>query len=228
MKEDNSYTEYFSDPDRVKNYAMEPPKFVPGFFDMHRMTCVLLSEHTAPKAHILVHGAGGGLELESFATFNHQWTFLGVDPALPMLEAAQRRLSHLNDRIALHHGLIADSPDIKFDAATSLLTLHVLNAQERQNTVSEIVHRLKPGAPFIAVHCSFPQDERDVWLNRHQAYTTASGIDSKTAEMGRLTLENTLHVLSPEQDEAILKAAGLKNVYPFYAAFTWRGWVGYA
>jgi tRNA (cmo5U34)-methyltransferase len=35
-------------------------------------------------------------------------------------------------------------------------------------------------------------------------------------------------MLSPEEDEAVLRAAGFTGVEPFYAAFTWRGWVGYA
>jgi tRNA (cmo5U34)-methyltransferase len=35
-------------------------------------------------------------------------------------------------------------------------------------------------------------------------------------------------MLSPEEDEAVLRAAGFTRVEPFYAAFTWRGWVGYA
>lgn len=31
-----------------------------------------------------------------------------------------------------------------------------------------------------------------------------------------------------EQDEAVLREAGFTGVSQFYAAFTWRGWVGYA
>ena len=33
-------------------------------------------------------------------------------------------------------------------------------------------------------------------------------------------------MLSPEQDEAVLREAGFSGVSLFYAAFTWRGWVG--
>ncbi|WP_286749638.1 hypothetical protein [Sphingopyxis sp. SCN 67-31] len=35
-------------------------------------------------------------------------------------------------------------------------------------------------------------------------------------------------MLSPEEDEAVLRAAGFSGVALFYAAFTWRGWVAYA
>lgn len=36
-----------------------------------------------------------------------------------------------------------------------------------------------------------------------------------------------LPLLSPEQDEAILRDAGFADVTLFYAGFTFRGWVGY-
>lgn len=228
MTAKDPYIDYFNDADQAKDYATEPSKFMPGYAAMHRMASILLNEVVSHDAYILVHGAGGGLELESFANFNKHWTFLGVDPAEPMLDEARRRLGALNDRIALHHGFISDAPDIKFDAATSLLTLHFLDSQERKKTVSEIVRRLKPGAPFIAVHCSYPLSEKNMWLTRHRNYTIASGVAPEIAEEGRANIEKTLPVLNPEDDEAILRASGLKNVTQFYAAFTWRGWVGYA
>jgi tRNA (cmo5U34)-methyltransferase len=37
-----------------------------------------------------------------------------------------------------------------------------------------------------------------------------------------------LTILTPEQDEAILREAGFSNVSLFYVGFTFRGWVGYA
>lgn len=225
---ENTYLDYFDNARRVKNYTAEPPKFMPGFYAMHQMACILLNETVPPNGHILVHGAGGGLELESFAKFNRHWTFLGIEPALPMLDEAKKLLGPLNDRVNMHHGLIHDAPDILFDAATSMLTLHVIETDERQKTVSEIVRRLKPGAPFIAVHCSIPKDEKTKWLDRHQNFTIASGTKREVAISGRTMIENTLPILSPKEDEAILTAAGLNNVTQFFAAFTWRGWIGYA
>jgi len=37
-----------------------------------------------------------------------------------------------------------------------------------------------------------------------------------------------LPILSPEQDEELLRAAGFGGVSLFYAGFAFRGWVAYA
>ena len=65
---------HFSDPEAVKHYAEGPPRFVPGFADLHRMTRILLAEQAAQDAQVLVLGAGGGLELKSLAEAEPGWT----------------------------------------------------------------------------------------------------------------------------------------------------------
>lgn len=220
----------FSDPQHVARYAEGPPRFVPGFADLHRMTGILLAERAPPEARVLVLGAGGGLELTALAQAHPGWTFDGVDPAAEMLKLAERTLGPLASRVRLHRGYIDDAPDGPFDAATCLLTLHFLSADERRRTASEIRRRLKPGAPFVAAHSSFPQGagERTQWLSRYAAFAVASGAAPDLTERARAAVETHLNLLSPAQDEQILREAGFSDVSQFYAAFTWRGWVAYA
>jgi tRNA (cmo5U34)-methyltransferase len=220
---------HFSDPAAVARYAEGPPRFVPGFADLHRMSGVLLAERAPDNARVLVLGAGGGLELKAFATAQPGWSFDGVDPAGEMLKLAARTLGPLASRTRLHQGCIDDAPEGPFDAAACLLTLHFLDAEERRRTAAEIRRRLKPGAPFVAAHSSFPQDEsRARWLSRYGAFAVASGADPEKAEGARAAVDAHLNMLNPEQDEAVLREAGFSDVSLFYAAFTWRGWVGYA
>ena len=226
----NPFLDLFADPDHAAQYADGPARFVPGFHALHQMAGVLIREFAPSNSQVLVHGAGGGLEIEAFARENPDWSFLGVEPAKPMLDEARARLANLDDRVTLHHGYAHDAPSGPFDAATSLLTLHFLNAAERQQTVSDIVRRLKPGAPFIAAHVSFPQDplHRDTWLTRHRDFVVASGVDPEDAEAARKDISESLETLDPEVDERILRDAGLSDVTLFYSAFTWRGWFGRA
>jgi tRNA (cmo5U34)-methyltransferase len=220
----------FSDPQSVARYAEGPPRFVPGFSDLHRMTTVLLGERAPREARVLVLGAGGGLELKALAEAHPGWTFDGIDPAAEMLKQAVRTLGPLAPRARLHEGYIDDAPEGPFDAATCLLTLHFLPPEERQRTASEIRKRLKPGAPFVAAHSSFPQGEgeRALWLSRYAAFAVASGADPALAQKARAAVAAHLNIFTPEQDEAILRDAGFSGVSLFYAAFTWRGWVASA
>jgi tRNA (cmo5U34)-methyltransferase len=50
----------------------------------------------------------------------------------------------------------------------------------------------------------------------------------RNAEKMRAAVEEHLSLLDPLEDENILRDAGFSEVSLFYAAFTWRGWVGYA
>jgi tRNA (cmo5U34)-methyltransferase len=220
----------FSDPQAVARYTDGPPRFVPGFADLHKMTGILLAEYAAADARVLVLGAGGGLELKALAQTHPGWSFDGVDPAPEMLKLARQTLGPLAMRVRLHEGLIDDAPEGPFDAATCLLTLHFLPANERRRTVQQIHHRLKPGAPFVAAHSSFPQSgrARALWLKRYAAFALGSGTDPAQTEKMRAAVEAHLSLYNPDEDEAILREAGFSDVSLFYAAFTWRGWVAYA
>jgi tRNA (cmo5U34)-methyltransferase len=222
--------DHFSDPEAVARYAEGPPRFVPGFADLHRMTAVLLRERVPQDARVLVLGAGGGLELKAFAGGNPGWTFVGVDPSAEMLKLAERNLGPLSSRVHLQQGYVESAPDGPFDAATCLLTLHFLPPDERRRTLMELRRRLSPGAPFVAAHASFPQGpgERARWLERYAAFAVLAGADPEKAETARAAVEAHLNMMSPEEDESILRQAGFTDVTQFYAAFTWRGWVAYA
>ncbi|ATQ42005.1 class I SAM-dependent methyltransferase [Caulobacter mirabilis] len=224
----NALLAHFSNPDAVARYAEGPPRFVPGFADLQRMAALMLAERAPTDARVLVLGAGGGLEMKVFAEAHPGWTFDGVDPAGEMLRLAERTLGPLASRARLHEGYVDDAPEGPFDAAACLLTLHFLPADERRRTLVEIRRRLRPGAPFVMAHASAPRDAREDWLARYAAFAVASGVDPAQAEGARAAVAAQLHMLSPEEDEAILRHAGFQTVTPFYAAFAWRGWAAYA
>ncbi len=71
-------------------YAEGPPRQVPGFAGLHRMTSMLLAERVPANGRILVLGAGGGLELKALAEDHSGWTFDGVDPSADMLRVAEQ------------------------------------------------------------------------------------------------------------------------------------------
>lgn len=225
----NKILSHFSDPMAVARYTEGPLRAVPGFAAFHCMTGTLLAEHAPEDARVLVLGAGGGLELKALAESYPRWAFDGIDPAAEMLKLAQKTLGPLAERVNLHEGYIDDAPAGPYDAACCLLTFHFIERDERLRTAREIRRRLKPGAPFVVMHHSIPGDsERAIWLSRYTAFMLASDVPLVKAAPAGAALADQLDILTPEQDEALLRIAGFTNVSLFYAAFTFRGWIAYA
>ncbi|SMP51316.1 tRNA (cmo5U34)-methyltransferase [Neorhodopirellula lusitana] len=220
----------FHDPHAVANYADSPRLAFPGFTDMQRMATLLLAERVGADGRVLVVGAGGGLELKVFAEAETSWTFDGVDPSPSMLQLATQTLGPLGSRVSLHEGKIDVAPSGPFDAATCILTMHFADIEERKQMLAAVRQRLKPNAPFITVHLSFPQSDgaRSRWLSRYASYVTSSGVEPEKAVKAREAIDSHLTILDPEQDESLLHEAGFSGVSLFYAGFAFRGWVSYA
>jgi tRNA (cmo5U34)-methyltransferase len=219
--------DHFSDPGAVARYAEGPFRNVPGFAGLLRMATLLLAERAPDDARVLVLGAGGGLELKAFAETHEGWRFDGVDPSAEMLKLANATLGPLASRARLHDGYIDVAPKGPFDAATCILTFHFIRLEERARTLAEVRRRLKPGAPFVLAHLSFPQaePERELWLSR---YFTFIGVEPTKWDESRAAMNAHLTILDPAQDEAMLRDAGFSGVTQVYQGFAFRGWVAYA
>lgn len=211
----------------AKSYAEGPPRQVPGFDGLHRMTSQLLAERVPVNGDVLVLGAGGGLELKMLADNHPRWTLTGIDPSADMLRLAAQIAGSHTDRIHLHEGYIDTAPSGPFDGAVCLLTMHFVPREQRLETLREIHRRLVPGAPFVVAHISFQQTEpeRSTWIARHVAF---SGTASANVESARHAIATRLSVLSPEEEEAVLHEAGFSDVTLFYAGLSFKGWVAYA
>lgn len=215
---------------RAASYNEGPPKQVPGYSDLHKMISLLLSERAPEQGKVLVLGAGGGQEIKALAEFHKGWTFDGVDPSADMLSLAEQRTTEHAARIKFHHGYIETAPAGPFDAATAILTFHFISRKLRYETLKQIRLRLKPGAPFVVVHLSFPQSEpeRSIWLNRHIAYGLQNGTNPVHAESAEQAMRSKLTILSPEEDADHLAKGGFANTSLFYAGLSIKGWVAYA
>ncbi|QRY82444.1 class I SAM-dependent methyltransferase [Pseudomonas sp. PDNC002] len=220
----------FHDPEAAARYAENPPRFVPGLSDLHRMAGILLAESAPADGHLLVLGAGGGMELKAFADAQPHWRFTGVDPSAEMLAVAAQMLGQQAQRVDFRQGYIDDAPPGPFDGAACLLTLHFLAEPERLRVLREIHERLKPGAAFVMAHASVPQGtgERARWLSRYAAFAIRAGMEPASAQQARAAVDAHLNILTPEQDEALLWEAGFNRIEAFYVGFAFRGWVALA
>lgn len=215
----------FHDAAAVSRYRETAQAKVPGIAALHRMAHVLMAESVPPEGEVLVLGAGGGLELAAFAEARPGWRFVGVDPSAPMLALARETLGSNAARALLVEGLIEDAPLRAFDGATCLLTLHFLEPDARLQTLRELFRRLTPGGVLVVAHHSYAPEARLRWLRRSAAFASADGVVSEQDEAGIVTMAAKLPAISPDDEVALLEAAGFVDVELFYAALSFRGWV---
>lgn len=215
-------------PGAVASYAADALRKVPGLTDLHRMTMLLLSEQAPAAAHMLVVGAGGGMESRALAEAQPGWRLTGVDPSPAMLDLARRTLAPFADRVALIEGTVDRAPDGLFDGATCLLTLHHLGHGERLHTLREVHRRLTPGARLVVAHHTAPGPDPRQWMTRSVAFGERNGADRATARERSGAMMERLPLLDPAQEEALLREAGFVDVALFYAALSFRGWVASA
>lgn len=217
---------HFSDPGAVASYLEGPPRMVPGLAVLHQLVDQILAEKVPDDGRVLVVGAGGGLELAYLAGRHPSWRFDGVDPSRPMLELARKTMGSLASRATLHEGYVDTAPAGPFDGATVLLTLHFLPPRERLHVLEEIRRRLRPGAPLLAFHHSVVAGPtRKTWLARFARF--AGRTPEESIEVAD-SFDQRLPLLSPAEDEALMVEAGFSTVQLFYAALTFRGWLGFA
>jgi tRNA (cmo5U34)-methyltransferase len=228
MDVDRNSRSPFTDRPAVAAYATETPRKVPGLADLHRMTTLLLSEPAPGAAHVLVVGAGGGLELVALATARPAWRFTGVDPSPAMLDLAREAARPFAERVALVDGTVDQAPAGPFDGATCLLVLHFLERGERLRTLREIHRRLRPGARLVVAHHAPPAGQIARWMGRSIAFAAGTPADRTSAAVAGRAMTERLPLLDPDQEEDMLRAAGFVDVELFYAALSFRGWVACA
>lgn len=231
MSHELTIQQAFSDPACVARYAEGPGRVIPGFATLHRMIAQLLAECVGDAGRVLVLGAGGGMELDSFTTAQPGWRFVGVDPSAAMLDQARQRLGERVSQVEFREGYIADAPAGPFDAATCLLTLHLLPDDGTKLEALRAIHaRLAPGAPFVVVDNCIDVNAPDVerQMRRYAGYAVESGMDAAQMEKWKDVAKNVLGMVAPAREEALLAEAGFRGIELFYAGLTWRGWIAYA
>ncbi|MCE3604988.1 class I SAM-dependent methyltransferase [Massilia sp. P8910] len=212
----------------ISSYIENAQRHVPGLADLHRMVMLLLAEQAPRTAHMLVVGAGGGMETKALAEAQPDWRFTGVDPSLAMLNLARQTVLPFADRVDLLEGTIDQAPAGPFDGATCLLTLHHIDRSERLRTLQEIHRRLEPGSRIVIAGHSAPSPDPERWMTRSVAFGDRASLNwAKAADTGRMMTER-LPLLTPAEEKEQLREAGFVDVTLFYAAFSFRGWVAVA
>lgn len=189
----------FTDPAVVASYARDARRNVPGLDDLHRMVMLLPAEKAPEAAHILVIGAGGGMETRAMAEAQPTWRLTGVDSSPAMLDLARDVVSPYADRVDVIEGTILQVLEGSFGGATCLLTFHRFDLTGRLRTLEQIRHRLKRDASLVVVEHTAPGPDSERWMTLSAAFRDRHAPDwSKAQAAGRMMIER-LPLLTPAE-----------------------------
>ena len=214
----------FVDGHAVADYARNARLNVPGLEDLHRMVTLLLADTAPDDAHMLVIGAGGGMETRAMADAQPGWRFTGVDPSAAMLDEARRSLRDCLDRVTLIEGTVETVEAAAFDGATCLLTFHHIPAGDRLAALRAIRDRLKPGAGLALVEHAAVGPDPQRWMTLSAAFRQRGKPDFIKARADGKMMIDRLSLGVPAETEALLRVTGFEEIALFYAAFSFRGW----
>jgi len=206
-------------------------KVFPGYEQLPLVILSYLRTRLGRTARLLDAGCGTGATLAAFATRQPEWSFIGVDPAEPMLEIAQSKMSAIGmgKRVTLSHGTVDTLPDEpKFDAATCILVEHLRpDNGAKLHLLESIYRRMVSGGWFVlfGLHGNLStenaQNALDAWLE----FVLLQGLPETTRDnvRHRATVEDSL--VSEERIQELLQEAGFVNIEKIYQFQLLGGWL---
>ncbi|WP_413560394.1 class I SAM-dependent methyltransferase [Bdellovibrio sp. HCB209] len=196
---------------------------------MHFLTTLVLRDLPA-NSKILCVGVGTGAEILSLAQAFPQWTFVGIDPSLNMLDVCRERMKKagLESRCEFVHGFIQDLPQKGFDAAVSMLVAHFIKSDERQNFFQHISDRVRKGGYVVNAEISFDLNspEFPAMLKGWEGVQTLMGATPESLATLPTTLKDILTVLPPQETEILMHQSGIDLPVRFFQALMICGWYG--
>lgn len=228
MKANSSVIEHFSETAKV--YDEKNRQLAPIADSMHFLIRLIL--RSAPvRSRVLCVGVGTGAEILSLSKAFPEWSFVGVDPSIGMLNVCRERLeaAGVMNRCELIHGYVDALPTGEnFDIALSVLVAHFVKREERVNFYQAMCGRLRSGGFLINTEISYDLDSKEfpMMLKNWEAVQLLSGANSESITNLSKTLREMISVISPTDTENLLKKSGISLPIQFFQAFMICGWYG--
>lgn len=205
-------------------------KVFPGYEQLPLVILSYLQTCLGPSARVLDVGCGTGATLVAFAAHQPGWSFVGVDPAAPMLELARQKIiTHgAQERVALVHGTVDALPDEhEFDAATCILVEHLQpDNGAKLFLLRGIQRRLLPGGWLVlaGLHGELKTPAAQQALEAWLAFAALQGLPKAAQDnvRHRATVEDSL--VSETRIRALLDEAGFVNTERIYQVQLLGGW----
>ncbi|MBN8538425.1 MAG: class I SAM-dependent methyltransferase [Deltaproteobacteria bacterium] len=214
----------------AKVYDEKNQQLAPIADNMHFLIRLIL-KNALVRARVLCVGVGTGAELFSLAKQFPEWTFVGVDPSVGMLDVCREKLKSAGilDRCELIHGYVNDAPTGEnFDAALSILVGHFVKRDERLGFYQAMSSRLRTNGVLINTEISYDLSSQEfpMMLNNWKEVQILMGATPESLANLSQVLREMLTVLSPIETESLLRQSGIPIPIRFFQAFMINGWYG--
>src|SRR5690554_4011950 len=229
MKTNPTVIDHFTNGAMV--YDERNRQLAPPIADNMRFLIRLILKNAPAHARILCVGVGTGAEILSLSDSFPEWTFVGVDPSIGMLDVCRERLTDagVQDRCELIHGYVDDVPEGEnFDAVLSILVAHFVKREDRLNFYQAMYSRLRADGILISSEISFDLDSPEFPLMLKNWETVQSLMGATPESLANLSvqLREMLSVISPIETESLLNQSGIHLPVRFFQAFMISGWYG--
>ena len=222
------------DHSRAAEYETQSRIALAGYDACHALSTCLLSASLGSEAkHILVAGAGGtGQEFLTMGKLEPQWTFVAVDPSIPMLEQAMGHVERagLSNRVERFCGAMDALPKSRqFDAATLIGVLHHVPTDEgKDRLLRDLAAHLHPGAPLIVAcnRCAYESQPLflEAWARRWRMASASE--EEVIAKLAKIR-SGAIPPASEAEVEAKLATAGFDQPLRFFSSLFWSAWIAF-
>ncbi len=228
MKPGPTVIDHFTEAAKV--YDEKNRQLAPIADNMHFLIRLIL-KNAPVRARALCVGVGTGAEILSLSKAFPEWTFVGVDPSIGMLNVCRERLETAGvlNRCELIQGYVHDvPPGESFDVALSVLVAHFVKREDRLSFYQAMSSRLLPNGVLINTEISYDLNspEFPLMLKNWEAVQLLMGAAPESLANLSQVLREMLSVISPTETEKLLKQSGIQLPVRFFQAFMISGWYG--
>lgn len=230
--DDGTVQNYFGG-GRSATYDRKIRASLPGYEALHAMVDDLLRLALPERAHLLVAGAGTGMELVTLGAAHPGWRFTAIDRSAEMLAIGRANVESAGfaDRVSFHVGEVHELPGAPaFDAATSILVSHFIAPHEaRARFFRSIASRLRPAAPLVTAEVLGDRGDLSfgLFLEAWKGHYAAAGIPAHEVAEDFARTDATVSFLPEGAFEGLLAESGFADVRRFFQAFLFSAWMAH-
>ena len=203
---------------------------IPQYHDMRRLVFGLGSAFVRDGSDIVDLGCSRGAGLVPFIDrFGSRVRCVGLDESAPMVSATRDRFRH-EIRAGIvdirQHDLRQGVPRLIPSLTLAVLTLQFVPVEHRQRVVADVFKMTQPGGAMIVVEKTLGNDSATerLFVETYLSMKGDNGYSAADITTKQKSLEGVLVPLTPEGNEAMLRAEGFR-VSRFWTWCNFAGWL---